>query len=143
MTKNFALIEFACPCCGVAKVDSRLPDALQELRDTLGTPIIINSGYRCFKHNAAVGGAKHSLHLNGMAADCGFPGHKLFDVYLMAVQIDAFYHGGIGVYVPWIDVNGRPHGNFLHLDIRKKRARWGKYRGKFISLEKALGLLEK
>lgn len=36
------------------------------------TPIIVNSGYRSAKVNKAVGGAKNSYHLRGLAADIRF-----------------------------------------------------------------------
>ena len=39
------------------------------MRDQLGTPITITSGYRTLSHNAAVGGAPNSFHTKGQAAD--------------------------------------------------------------------------
>ena len=42
---------------------------LQPLRDKLGKPIIITSGYRCPRLNQAVGGVKNSQHLEGKAVD--------------------------------------------------------------------------
>ena len=43
---------------------------LEPLRDLLGVPIHINSGYRSFAINADVGGSSNSAHLGGCAADC-------------------------------------------------------------------------
>ena len=42
---------------------------LQPLRDTLGAPVYINSGYRSKRLNARVGGVPNSRHLQGKAAD--------------------------------------------------------------------------
>ena len=42
---------------------------LQPLRDTLGAPMYINSGYRSKRLNAKVGGVANSRHLLGKAAD--------------------------------------------------------------------------
>ena len=42
---------------------------LQPLRDTLGAPVYINSGYRSKRLNAKVGGVANSRHLLGKAAD--------------------------------------------------------------------------
>ena len=42
---------------------------LLPLRQAVGAPITINSGYRCRALNMAVGGASNSLHLWGLAAD--------------------------------------------------------------------------
>lgn len=44
-------------------------NVLQPLRDAIGAPIYINSGYRCTALNRAVGGALNSMHLTGRAAD--------------------------------------------------------------------------
>ena len=42
---------------------------LQPLRDTIGSPVYINSGYRSKRLNARVGGVLNSRHLQGKAAD--------------------------------------------------------------------------
>lgn len=42
---------------------------LLPLRQAIGAPITITSGYRCKALNSAVGGATKSLHLWGLAAD--------------------------------------------------------------------------
>jgi len=42
---------------------------LEPLREAYGKPIYVTSGYRCPKHNAAVGGVKNSQHMAGEAAD--------------------------------------------------------------------------
>lgn len=48
-------------------------NVLQPLRDAWGSPIAINSGYRCPAVNKAVGGVPTSQHTKGEAADvCPF-----------------------------------------------------------------------
>ena len=42
---------------------------LQPLRDAIGRPVYINSGYRSKRLNARVGGVPNSRHLLGRAAD--------------------------------------------------------------------------
>ncbi len=42
---------------------------LDPAREQLGSPIIVNSGYRCKRLNETVGGTKRSYHLQGRAAD--------------------------------------------------------------------------
>ncbi len=42
---------------------------LQPLREALKYPIHVNSGYRCPRTNASIGGASKSQHLTGHAAD--------------------------------------------------------------------------
>lgn len=48
---------------------SLVENVLQPLRDAWGKPLHINSGYRCEKLNAAVGGVPASQHVKGEAAD--------------------------------------------------------------------------
>ena len=42
---------------------------LDPIRKAWGAPIVVSSGYRCRELNELVGGAKHSHHLLGCAAD--------------------------------------------------------------------------
>ena len=46
---------------------------LEEVRALLGVPILVSSGYRCPALNKAVGGAKASAHMLGLAADFTAP----------------------------------------------------------------------
>ena len=68
-TKNFQVKEFACKHGGENKIDQRVLNMAQKIRDELGVPVRVNSGYRCEKHNASVGGVKGSYHTKGLAAD--------------------------------------------------------------------------
>ncbi|MCX7768568.1 MAG: D-Ala-D-Ala carboxypeptidase family metallohydrolase [Flavobacteriales bacterium] len=45
---------------------------LQPLRDSLGKPITVSSGYRCPRLNTLVGGSPTSDHMFGRAADLNF-----------------------------------------------------------------------
>jgi uncharacterized protein YcbK (DUF882 family) len=70
LSKNFSRSEFACGDCGRADVvDEHLVEVLQRLRDELGRPLRIISGYRCARYNRVVGGIRFSQHLFGCAAD--------------------------------------------------------------------------
>ena len=42
---------------------------LDPIREAWGEPIVVSSGYRCKELNEFIGGAKHSHHLIGCAAD--------------------------------------------------------------------------
>lgn len=46
-----------------------LAEVLEEIREYVGVPIIINSAFRTLDVNAAVGGVENSLHTYGLAAD--------------------------------------------------------------------------
>lgn len=54
---------------------------LQPARDVFGKPLIIHSGYRCEKLNAAVGGMVNSDHVKGLAADFTIAGVPLKQVF--------------------------------------------------------------
>ena len=55
---------------------------LEPARAKYGRPIVITSGYRCAKLNAAVGGVPKSYHTKGMAADIRIDNIK--DAYNLA-----------------------------------------------------------
>lgn len=70
LSKNFSRFEFACRCgCGLAVPTPELIERLQATRDIAGIQLIISSGHRCVRHNAAVKGALVSAHLTGAAVD--------------------------------------------------------------------------
>lgn len=52
-----------------AQLSNLVTHVLDPLREMYGKAITVNSGYRCSKLNAAVGGAKTSQHMRGEAAD--------------------------------------------------------------------------
>ena len=51
------------------KLLALVENLLEPARGKLGMPIIVNSGYRCERHNRDVGGVANSQHLRGEAAD--------------------------------------------------------------------------
>jgi hypothetical protein len=60
--RYFKLEEFACPCCGLKRIDPKLLVKLDDLRHECGIPFHINSGCRCNQHNKDVGGVDSSSH---------------------------------------------------------------------------------
>lgn len=93
LTKNFALSEFVySDTAKQLEIDNnptpahlenlkRTADVLQLIRDTLGRPIKITSGYRSAKLNAAVpGSSKTSAHTKGLAADIRVTGITSMDL---------------------------------------------------------------
>ncbi|RAZ57416.1 D-Ala-D-Ala carboxypeptidase family metallohydrolase [Campylobacter hyointestinalis] len=74
MFKNsyFSNKELSCKCCGVNKIDDDFLALLIDIREHAKIPFIINSAYRCEEHNKAVGGAKNSKHLKGLAVDIAY-----------------------------------------------------------------------
>ena len=89
MTKHFSKQELArcfretgrCSECRLTQPAMKLPygiednleglakEVLEPVRERLGKPIVVNSGFRCPIHNSAVGAATGSQHMKGEAAD--------------------------------------------------------------------------
>lgn len=70
LSPHFHRREFACRCgCGFDTVDAGTLAVLERVRTHFGQPVTITSGCRCAAHNRAVGGATHSQHRLGRAAD--------------------------------------------------------------------------
>ena len=73
--KWFKEKELCCKCCGQLpplareNIEALVENVLDPLRERYGKPIVVNSGYRCAKHNREVGGATNSQHMCGEAAD--------------------------------------------------------------------------
>lgn len=123
-TKNFKTSEFKCKCCGKLPDTKEIADhiqRLQKIRDYCNKPMRVNSGYRCEKHNAAVGGVKGSQHMQGIASDIAIPAEimsagaarKLEWMQNMRKKWHALCRadglgGGVGFY-----------DTFMHIDSRK------------------------
>lgn len=121
LSKNFTLDEFA------SKDGAQTPESvlenlrelaknLQVLRDIVGKPIKINSGYRSPEHNKSVGGVKNSMHVQGKAADIvieGLTPSQVAEQLEILIGSKRIKQGGLGIYP-----------TFVHYDIRGKKARW-------------------
>lgn len=111
---HFSRKEFACgDLCGFDTVDSQLLEILEALRQHFNASITITSGCRCTARNRAVGGEKHSKHLQGRAADIVVEGIEPSEVH---AYIDRTWPNELGL--------GR-YASFVHVDSRGYRARWG------------------
>ena len=86
----------------------RLSEFLQQIRNELHLPIIVNSAYRSKEVNEAVGGVSSSYHVRGLAADirCGDMDKLLTVLHSHLMDIDQliiyfdknsqlFYHVGL------------------------------------------------
>ena len=118
--RYFTRAEFRCQCGGKycdgypaepAEETVRMAD---EIRRRAGVPLNVNSGLRCQRHNAEVGGVANSLHRTGQAVDLSGPisPDKLHAI-AEAVQTEMIpERGGLGLY-SW----------GIHIDNGKK-SRW-------------------
>ncbi len=114
ISESFLRSEFKCKCgkCDYDTVDTELIEVLQDVRDHFGLPVKITSGNRCPDYNKKVGGATHSYHPRGRAADIQIKSiepHKVYS-YLVDKYPDKY---GIGKY-----------NSFTHIDTRTSCGRW-------------------
>ena len=110
--QHFKVREFACKDGSqVVFIDSYLVSILDILRNQVGKPVYINSGYRTPEWNKKYGGAKYSYHMRGMAADIRVNGMSAKEV---ANELNAIVPDecGIIVYKSWV-----------HFDVRTSKYR--------------------
>lgn len=105
--QHFKVKEFACKDGSqVVFIDDHLVSILDILRNQVGKPVIITSGYRTPEWNKKCNGAKYSYHMRGMAADIrvnGISAKELADKLNKIVPNEC----GIIVYNSWV-----------HFDVR-------------------------
>ena len=92
---------------------------IRDSRNIVG-PLKINSAYRCPQHNANVGGAKNSQHVENTAADLvakEVGPTQLQHHILGMMEQNVIPNGGLGRY-----------DTFTHYDIRLTPARWDQRR---------------
>lgn len=101
--------DFACKCgCGTNLIQDSLITALDELRQRVGFPLVVSSGYRCPAHNAAISSTgDDGPHTTGQAADIAVDRLKAYIVLREAMEMKVFT--GIGV-------NQKGNSRFIHLD---------------------------
>lgn len=109
VSEHFSWSEFACHCrgryadCRRIRLHHSLVTGLERYRARVGRPVSIVAGYRCPRHNAAVGGATSSQHLYGAAADVEY---ALADAVVAKLRV----FSGIG--------RSRKTGKVRHVDVR-------------------------
>lgn len=121
LTKNFWLYEFDSKD-GVKVPKELIPNVkklatnLQVIRDYLGKPLTINSGYRSPGHNKTIGGQSASYHMKGLAADLDsieLTPTQIYDAIQHLIKEGKISKGGLKKYSGWI-----------HYDVRGTMASW-------------------
>ena len=110
--KHFKVKEFACKDgTQVVFIDDYLVSILEILRNKLGKPIIITSGYRTPEWNKKCEGAKYSYHMRGMAADIRVNEMSAKEI---ANELDEIVPDECGIIV---------YRSWVHFDVRKNKYR--------------------
>jgi uncharacterized protein YcbK (DUF882 family) len=96
-------------------IKDELRDVLNKMRQQFGQPIYVVSGYRSPSYNLKVGGAKNSLHMEGLAADLRLPESASDRDRLLRITL-SYNFGGRGFYK-----------TFIHVDLRQLLAKPAAY----------------
>lgn len=137
LTENFTLEEFTVSETAARKGINNVPpegsqerknlqrtaETMEKVRTVLSDkPILISSGYRSPKVNAAVGGSKSSKHMSGLAVDFSCPKFgspiaicKKLHSYMKELHIDQLIHE----YDSWVHLGlttGTPRHMALTID---------------------------
>ena len=121
LEKNFSLHEFKCRDGSVVPDDlmdnvKELAENLQVLRDFIGKPITVISGYRSPSYNKKIDGARRSQHLLAKAGDVIVKDMSPDEVKAAIIHLikeGKMKKGGVGLYT-----------HFTHYDVRGFNRRW-------------------
>lgn len=105
----------------------RLCITLEEVRQIIGKPIKVTSGYRCQKLNHAIGSKDTSQHVLGCAADIKIDGVTPDEVMKAVIGADIKFDQLIREYDRWVHISvpniasGKPRRSMLIIDSKGTR----------------------
>ena len=110
----------------MASIRNFLAPGMQQVRDLIGAPINISSGYRAPQVNAAVGGSRSSQHMQGLAADFtapffGTPIQIARAIVASHIKFDQLIQEGSWVHISF---SAAPRRQALIIDARGTRPMW-------------------
>ena len=123
ITANFSLREMIQSPTAVSLKIKNVPNAahldnitalcekvLQPLRDKLGVPVRVSSGFRNKALNAAVGGAANSQHRKGEAADIHAKGYTAQQFFDFIIKSGIVYDQLIQEFDEWVHISYKREG---------------------------------
>lgn len=84
---------------------ARLADFLEQVRDILGKPILVNSAFRSPLVNKTIGGTPSSQHMNGCAADIRVPPLLPDEVMQKVIESKINYDQLIREFDRWVHIS--------------------------------------
>jgi uncharacterized protein YcbK (DUF882 family) len=106
-----------------ANIVALVEQVLDPVREKLGKPIRVNSGYRCPRHNEEVLGVRNSQHMKGEAADIAPVDSGQVKVESLERMVEMIKRNGkwdqMIVYPTFIHVSWKRNGPNRHQVIRK------------------------
>lgn len=138
LSQHFTLYEFTRSETAARRGLDNTPDAetiehlketaalLEQVRELLGHPITVTSGYRSLKVNSAIGSKQTSAHVKGYAADFVCPAfgdisaicHAIMD---STIQYDQLIHE----FGSWVHISADPQMRMMRLTIDQNGMRNG------------------
>lgn len=106
-TSYFSDKELACQHCGENKFDPIFLATLNSIREELGFPLPVTSGYRCSNHPIEVAKSTPGAHAQGKAVDVAVSRAQAFSLIKVSLE-----HGITG-----LGVAQKGSGRFIHLDM--------------------------
>lgn len=97
----------------IARIDPKLIECLQAIRDHVGRPVIVNSGYRSYKYNKEIYEARgkrptKSQHISGRGADIRVEGMSGVEIAKAAIDAAGCEVAvGLGASFAHVDTRGR------------------------------------
>lgn len=137
LSEHFTLDEFTRSETAVRKGIDNTPDSetvanlaelalsLEKIRETLGRPIQITSGYRSPKLNAAIGSKPDSAHVKGYAADFVCPPFSPEEICRKVIDSGIEFDQCIKEFNSWCHFSIDPRNRRMVLTIDKSGTRLG------------------
>jgi hypothetical protein len=138
LSKNFTLAEFIFSQTAqrlginntpnqshINNMKSLCTHILQPLRDNLGVPIKVTSGYRSPALNKAIGGSQTSQHSNGEAVDIVINGMTPRQICEAIIEFNLPFDQLILEFDSWVHVSFSPRHRRQKLTINKSGTKQG------------------
>lgn len=106
--KYFTEKELACQHCGEEGIDHEFMGVIEELREELGFPFVVTSGYRCAEHPIEKRKNSPGAHQSGRAIDIAVHGERAMKL-IDAARAKGFKRIGVAQ-------KGSLSSRFIHLD---------------------------
>jgi hypothetical protein len=103
----------------IANLQKLCNEILEPLREKIGRPIVVTSGFRSEAVNKFVGGSKTSDHMEGKAADIIVPGMTPLQVCQVIATINLPYRQCINEFGAWTHVSIGPQAKRELLSAKK------------------------
>lgn len=131
----------------VAALRALCSAVLDPLREAVGRPIKVNSGYRGPALNRRIGGATSSQHLCGQAADIQSPGMAVLELFKTVIRLglpfDQVIYEAQNANTKWVHVSHKPGAHRGEIRIAEFGANGRPTGYPRVSAQQALAMVER